>query len=413
MPIVLLFLFASLSQAATLVNRSQFLNTEILPDGLWTFGLSKGQSLGKGRESFASDGTKLSNTDYLSRDVSYGNLLDEVDDPVERELAAAAFDVYGIKANAGAGQARNRVSLSSRSDAYILGKGFGKKLSFFAVFPVVTMDMRFKSEFVLSDSLRTLAQKLEADGQYQKAREILEKSQRALSDRLSETGYRTEYPGTITTLANVFLTTRYKAYQNSRFTLSSDSSIVVPSGYRSGPRDLIYLRINEEQFSGRQSVTTNYRFTSRNDFLVSSYYHKRFPFEKARRVPRNGVSPVSPEIDNDTRTQYGDSYGVSAQVNHVFSDAILAYAGQSFEIRNRDQVSGKKYEQNRYDYLEKNSAQNLAIVYGGMALNSIQKFLSGKFLIPMDLNLQYSRTLAGRNAFVSEAVTMNLLVFYK
>lgn len=414
MPVVL-FLIFFLPQAfgTALVNRSQYLNTEVLPDGLWTFGLSHGETSGNNSSSFGSGGGKVSNQDYFSRDVSYNTLLDEIDDPLERELADAAFDVYGVNKNQNAGNVINDVSVSQKSDAYIFGRGFGKKLSLFAIFPVVTLDMRFTSKFELSDSLKELADKLIQDGQYQKAQEILEKSQNALAQRLQETSYRGDYPGRITTLANVYLTTRYKALQTGKFNLSSDTSLVVPAGRKSDTRDFLYLRINEEQYSVRQSLTGSFEPSRRNALLSSVYYHKRFPFEKARRIPMNGVSPISQDIDPNTNMQYGDSWGTSAQANHLFSDSFLIYAGQSFEIKNRDRISGGVFSGDRYRYLEKNSSQSLSISYLGFAYNSISSFLAKKFIIPMDVNVQYSLTQSGKNTFNNQALTMNLMVFYK
>lgn len=414
MPIVLLFvLFTLTAHSTALVNRYQYLSTDVLPDGLWTFGVSRGESLGKGGSSFSGNGAKISNLDYFSKDVTYNDLLDELDDPLERELASAAFDVYGLPQDGLSGHVVNDVSVTQKNETYVLGRGFGKRTSVFAIFPVVTLDMRFTNKFELSDSMKDLAARLMRDGQYREAQEILEKSQNALSQRLSETGTDSNYPTRITTLANVFLTHRYKLKPDGKLRVSSDSSIVIPAGEKSGPSDFLYLRLNEEQFSYRQALTTSFAVTPKTSLLSGAYYHKRFPFSKARRIPRNEKNPLSPEIDSHTRMQYGDTYGLSTQLAHNFSDSWMVYVGQSLELKNQDRVSGKKYESQRYNYLEKNTGQNLKISYLGFAWNSIQSFLSHKFLIPMDVNLQYAYTGGGKNTFNNQAVALNVMVFYK
>ena len=46
-------------------------------------------------------------------------MLDEVNNPLEKELARAAFGSYGRKSNESAGQVINDVSVGQKADAYI------------------------------------------------------------------------------------------------------------------------------------------------------------------------------------------------------------------------------------------------------------------------------------------------------
>lgn len=414
MPVIFFAIFFITSAGATaLVNRYQLLSTDVLPAEVWTFAWNRGQSLGPGNTSFGKNGSELSNTSYFSRNLTYSNLLDEVNNPLERELAAAAFDVYGNSLTAEAGRVVNDVNVTQKSDTYVLGRGFGKKQSLFIVFPVVTLETEFRSRFEQSASLLRMARALESEGQYDRAREILEKSQNALAERLSENGYRPSYPGTLTTLANIHVNHRYQAIQSSRWQLALDSGVVVPAGKKSDVDDFLYLRINEEQYSFRQSATVSWVTNPWITLLGGTYYHKRFPFEKKRRIPKNNVSPLSSDIDPDTKMKYGDTYGISAQVNLNATENTKLYAGHSIERKDRDLISGSRFEEGRYAYLAARTAQSLSINYGGISHNTIQRFLAGKFPVPLEGNLQYSVTTSGRNAFRNEAIALNLMVFYK
>lgn len=411
--VVLLFFFIQGALATALVNRYQLLITDVLPDEVWTFGVSRGQSLGSGKASFGRNGAELSNQSYFSRNLTYGNLLDEVNDPLEQELAAAAFEVYGNDVSAEAGRVVNDVSVTQTSNTYVLGRGFGKSHSLFVIFPVVTLETTFKSRFEQSDSLLKMARTLEAEGQYQRAQEILEKSQNALSQRLSENGYKPSYPGSLTTLANIFLTHRYQALNKGPWQLTFDSTVVVPAGKKSDVDEFLFLRINEEQYSFKQGAAVSWNTSPWLTLLTGTYYHKRFPFERKRRIPRNNVSPLSNEIDPATEMRYGDTYGVSAQANFNLTENTKFYGGHSIERKDRDVVRGNRYSSDRYSFLASRTAQDLAINYGGISHNTIQSFLKKKFPIPVEANLQYSVTTSGRNTFRNEAVALNLMVFYK
>lgn len=416
MPVIALLLTAFLSQASfatALVNRFQLLSTDVIPDEVWTFAWSRGQSLGNGNSSFGKNGSEVSNQSYFSRNLSYGNLLDEVNDPLERELAAAAFDVYGNGTNDEAGRVVNDVNVIQKSDTYILGRGFGKKHSVLIIFPVVSLETQFTSRFEQSTSLLKMARTLENEGQYERAREILEKSRNALAERLADNGYRPSYPGTLTTLANIHLTHRYQAIKDGPWKLSFDSTVVVPAGKKSDVDDFLYLRINEEQYSFRQNAGVSWDARPWLTVLAGTYYHKRFPFSKKRRIPRNNISPLSTDIDPDTEMQYGDTYGVSGQGNLNVTESTRFYAGHSIERKDRDRVSGKRFASGRYDFLASRTGQDLSINYAGVSHNTIQSFLKNKFPIPVEANLQYSVTDSGRNTFRNEAVALNLMVFYK
>jgi hypothetical protein len=411
--VLLTTLLTSTAFATGLVNRYQYLSTDVMPQGVWTFGVSKGQSLEGGNGSFSSGGQKISNEQYFSKDITYSNLLDEIKDPLEQDLARSAFQVYGQQENEYAGTVVNDVDVSQKSEAYILGRGFGEKSSLFIIFPIVTINTRFESTFQHSPSLLSLTEKLRSEGQYNQAQEILDKSQNALRKRLDENGYNSSYPREFTTLANIHLNHRYAAWKTTRARLSADSTLVVPAGKKFDEDDFLYYKVREEQFSFRQNVTGNLRLSPRFSFLTSTYYHKRFPFEQGRRIPRNSASPLSDDIDKNTKIKFGDTYGGSLQLNLSPSDAYLFYLGQSFEAKVKDSVSGSKFQSYRYKYMEQDTAQQLGLAYIGVAMNTVQSFIANNFPIPVDVNLQYSISDFGKNVFNNQAVTMNLMVFYK
>lgn len=412
LPVILLSLLLGVASATSLVNRYQFLSADVLPVGLWTFGLNHGRG-GENTKYYGERGQEQGRGEYFSRTVSYSNLLDEINDPLERELAAAAFESYERQGAEEAGFVNNNVVVNQESNTYVLGRGLTEKLSLFAIFPVVKIQTRFRSEFSHSESLHSLANTLRADGQHLRAQEILEKSQNALSTRLQENGYREAYPGELTTLANIHLDLRYRAYERRDASLSLDSIVVVPAGESSDTEDFIDLRINEEQYSLREVLTGKLRLTPALTLLASGQYHKRFAFEKSRRIPMNSVSPLSADIDPRTQTRYGDAFGAGVQMNLAISDALLLYAGSSLERRERDSVSGDLYAPERYENLEKNTDQELRLHYVGLGINTIQAFLAQRFLIPMDLNLQYGFSTAGKNAAANDLLALNLMVFYK
>ena len=395
----------------TLVGRYQFLNAGSLPKNVWLFGVNHSES--KGQNSYSGNGAKVSNSEYLSRNLNYSHLLDEVNDPLEKELARAAFAAYGKNINESAGRVINDVSVDQKADAYMIGRGITEKSGLFLIFPVITLKTRFKSRFTPSESLTLLAKQLKDEGQLSKSREILQKSESALRQRLDENGYNSSYPSELTTLANIHVNYRYQALQKQKFKVASDSFLIVPAGKKFSEDDFIPIRINEEQFGIKQALTGEWTPHHYTGFLTSLYYHKRFPFNKAQRIPNNSVSPLSPDIDQNTRVRYGDSWGTSFQANFIKSEAVTMYVGQSLEYKNKDNYEGNNFNSERYNYLEQNTDQALGTGYLGLNFNTIPSFIAKKFLIPMDLNLQYSVANTGKNIFQNKVLALNMMVFYQ
>ena len=411
--IFFLALFSSTAYATSLVNRYVYLSTNVLPNEVWSFGISRGQSFGVGSGGFSADGQKISNQQFFSKNVSYSNLLDEIKDPLERALANAAFNVYSRDKNSVAGKVVNDVEVAQSSNAYILGRGFGEKSSLFLIFPVVTIKTKFNSHFEQGESLLTLARQLQSEGQYRQAQEIIEKSGNALRKSLDENGYNPSYPSELTSLANIHVNYRYQAANFDRLKITTDSFLVIPAGKKYNLDEFLYFKINEEQYSIKQNAT--FQFIPSNSFSVlsSAYYHKRFSFKQARRIPKNITSPISSDIDPNTKLKFGDSYGATAQLNYSPSPSYVFYIGQSIELKEKDKVGGPIFESSRYSYLEQNTEQSLGITYAGISVNTIQNFLSKNFPAPLDLNLQYSLSNSGKNTINNQSLTMNLMVFYK
>lgn len=409
---ILFFLFfAEVATSTSLVGKYQYLNAENLPRKLWLFGVAHTQT--KGSDSYAHNGNSVSNKDYFSRTLNYSNLLDEVNDPLEKELARAAFASYGKHDQEIAGRVVNEVSVSQKSDSYILGRGLSDTSSFFVIFPVVTIRTQFSSRFVPSPSLHQLTAQLKQDGQFAKAREINNKSQNALRESLENNHYNTQYPSEVTSLANVYLNYRLQPIKRAEYKLASDSFLIVPAGKKFSENEFLPIRINEEQFGFKQAFTGQWSPNEDASFLAAIFYHKRFPFTKSQRIPKNAVSFISPDTDPQTRVRYGDAWGINIQTNWQYSDALTMYVGQLMEYKLSDSYQGSRYSQERYDYLELNTSQQLGTGYLGASFNTVQYFLANNFPIPMDLNLQYSFSNTGKNTFRNQTIALNMLVFYQ
>lgn len=406
-------IFANNAWATPIGARYQYLTAESLPKSLWMYGVSSGQMTGTANQSFDKNGNLVSNAKYFGTDLTFGDISEQIKDEQERALATAAFKVYGKSLNESVGRVENQVNVDISSQTFLIGRGLTDKTDLFFIFPVVSISTQFESKFIASESLNSLVKKLESEGQHSRAREIVQDSKNGLYTQLDENGYKTEYPSDIKTLANIYLNVRHKAYESSSFNILSDSFFIIPSGETFEDNQFLDLRINEEQYSLKQGITISKSFGEKFTSLLSTSYHKRFPFEKKRRIPRSESFRFTTDTDNNTTIQYGDTLGMTLQLNYRLNNTFGMYVGQGLERRYRDKYTGAKFDKKRYELLEDRTDQELGQFYTGVTINTVDHFLKNKFLIPLDLNIQYAQTNLGRNTLNTQTLTFNLIGFYQ
>lgn len=408
-----ILLFSTSVFATPIGVRYNYLTTESLPAKLWTYGVSTGEMTGSGSKTYDDTGKLISNKNYYSTSLNFGDISEQIQDNQERALALAAFEVYGKNLNESVGRVENDVKINVKSTTYIIGRGLTENTDLFLIFPTVNIQTSFTSKFIASDSLNSLVKKLKSEGQNSRANEIINNSRNGLYKNLSENGYKTEYPGDVTSLANIYVNFRYKAYDTGKTKLLSDSFVIIPSGETFDDNQFLDLRVNEEQYSIKQGLTLSRDLGKSIKTLVSTSYQKRFAFEKTKRIPKSDTNRFTNDKDKNTTVQYGDTFSFSAQLNYKFNPVFSYYLGQSFTKRYADSYTGKEYSSSRYELLEKDTDQELGEFYTGITIDTVDSFLKKKFIIPLNLNIQYAQSNFGINALDSQVVSFNLIGFYQ
>ena len=203
---LLLIYLISVEVLATPIGvRYNYLTTESLPKSLWTYGISSGNMTSSGSRTYDESGSLIDNKDYYRSELSYREVSEQIKDNQERALALAAFSVYGKDLDESVGHVENDVDVDVSSQTYLIGRGLTDKTDLFFIFPTVNIKTSFSSEFKASESLKSLVAKLREEGQNSRATKILEDTKNGLYRQLNENGYSTDYPGEVTSLANIYI----------------------------------------------------------------------------------------------------------------------------------------------------------------------------------------------------------------
>jgi hypothetical protein len=377
----------------------------MMPVGVFTFGYNKSLSTQVSNR-LNGNSVEVTQKDYLSRNLSFQDISDGAKDRTDRVLSASAFNAYGIELDQSAGQVENDLKIEMESNVFILGYGLSEQSNLFLIIPQVKVKNKISSKFNATETFNNFIGELRTTGQNSRADYLENLKMNPLETRLKESGMR--IPGEIDTIANIFLD-----YKRSFGSIISDTTLVIPYGYKYSTDDFIDYKINEMSLGLRQTVAKRFNPSQKQEITIIGGYHLRTPFRMDYRIPQQQDDPLSGQVESNVEIKYGDEFDLSAQYLFKINSSFSPYVNLRYNESYRDTYSGKEFESEKYSYLE-NKTDSAALSMGlGFSVNTITAFIKNKFLMPIDFNLNYAQTLIGRNTFMTKSISFNLMGFYK
>lgn len=397
--------------AVGLMNRPSQINGDVLPEGLWMTAYDLSQS-SKMTSQFDAYGEDVSFLKDMTKTLDIAELLDNVDDPNERALARAAFGANGLRANDIAGIVKNDLKLQYSSKTFVLGYGVSKDFTLFFAAPSVRVETQIESHIDYSAGIKNMIASLKEQGQITRAEEIETKSKTILEQQFEKYNYDEDYIDSWEGVPNFYLISRWAPPALRKRHLSFETTLVLPNEHDRYQNQFMPMQFFEESVSGIASLYYSKEVLNRLTFAAFTSYQARTRFRKDVRVPEDEDSPFSDDQEN-LRVKFGDEWATGLQFSYLISNWATPFTGLVYRQKASDQYGGDLYASSRYDYLEKATSQNMTVATAGVTLNSVDAFLKGKFLIPIQVTASYSDVLAGQNVFSSQVFALNFMMFYK
>ena len=395
----------NLAQAKEVLSSYNFLANGLLPEGVFTFAYNTGQtSVIKNR--YNNNGNRVSNTEWNSKKLSYNDLVQSSKDKTDEVLSSSAFKAFGIDLDSQAGEVINELNVNTSSKVFVLGYGINKTSNLFLIIPTVNVSFDIQSEFRASESYNQLVNDLRSSGQAQKADYLEQVKRSPLKTRLNDNGQN--LPTDINSVSNIYLNYRKKFSG-----IVSDTFAIVPYGYKYKTSDFIDYKLNDNSLGLKQGLGYDYTLTDNSLLGLYGSYHYRSPFKMDYRVPRTENDPMSSDVEKDLNIKYGDQVDLSTQFAYQWNSLLGNYINFRYLYSFKDSYRGSDFDDDRYDILESETDSKSLSAQVGFTVNTISSFIAQKFILPIDLNIQYSKTLYAKNSFDADWVSLNLMVFYK
>ncbi len=404
-------LFLHLSLAKDLINTSVIDASDVLPKSVFIFGDI--HSRFSFNDYYDENSNKVALGSLFQDNLSFNDILED-EDPAFRDITEGALRAYGINDFSDlAGSHGASFSIKTKVDNFFLGYGLTKKLSIFGLLPRVNITTNFSNKFTSSSKLQNLLTKLKSDGNYSQAEKIEKITNNPILYKLEEYNYNPQYIGQKSNWGDLRIFSRYNAYKSNLLNTTLGLLVAFPTGSTDHLDDFMKLYIGDNQYDLGLEALQEVILTKQFKSLLSFQYINQLPFTSNYRIPINSNNPLSPDIDNFTRINFGDQIKTAFQSTYEFNKLFSFAAGYQFQMKSTDRYSGSKYESRRYNYLEENTNQRMHSYFMGFTINTIQAFLKKKFILPINLTTTYTHQFAGKNVPISHELQVSLLSFYK
>ncbi len=404
--VLLLLLISSPAFSAGLANRTSNYNGNLLPKDLWIVGYDYGQSL-ETLSRYTSSGEKRATVEALQRQLTAADLAKNAGSEFDKKLALSAFKVYGIESDDTAATVVNDLQVQYQASTFVLGRGISENLSLFFIAPNVKVDVSIDSRLEYSSSVKAMIQSLREQGQHSRADEIEAKAKDALKQQVNKHGYEDRVLTNWEGVPQFLFSGRYTNNFLKKRGFSFETIFIVPNEKDDYIDQIIPVEFMEEAPSLIQAV--NYDLIQGQVFNWNLYtqYQLRSRFNKNERLPEEEkFGSESAEIS----VKYGNEWHLGTQASYFYNKLIKGFVNLSFISKEQDDFL---YDGQPIANLEKDTEQELLLAGVGLQLDLVDSFLQKKFLVPMIVTGQYSKSLDGVNTFSNDIYSLNLMVFYK
>ncbi len=407
-----LVLYALDLSAGMLPPALNFQTAQLLPPKV--FSLIYQQANGNLAHSYDEFGQKKPLANDLNKSINYYDVLKEQKTEEEKNITQAALSAYGITDfNDEAGQITGDIRVQLKTQVPVLAYGVTTKWMSAIAIPIVTAKVQIDSGFKKSESLQNISEAIYAEGGHSQVTEIQLQTQNAIETKLNDYNYEPLRNNEETLLGDIQLLNRYQVQNSADNILTLTSTISLPTGKKKNPHDLMSVESGDGQLDLGFGAIYEKPLPYKWSLILSGDYTYQFADRTGVRVPQDQDDPVTPDFDPAAKRKLGDMWQAQLGTKWVFYPAWSFYTAYSYQFKREDKIDGGLFARERYDWLTQNTQQQRETLLLGIEFNSIQKFITNNFPVPLYSRLIYSKPVNGKNVIEDSLIGVEVAFFYK
>lgn len=413
--VALTFALGSLPvMASNLAAPFSFSNSKVLPKGIRN--LQYKGLLVQGNERFASDNNIVPLGDALNQQITWNKLIEG---KVEDDGQKAGDDLKGYLAAQGVsnlndeiGTTTGDVNVSVNVHIPVLAYGLTKDLTLAVAVPVFQSEVKIATGVTSSSKIEAIKQSAVTAGAIKDAKEVQEKYNAAIENKLARYGYDPLANQKRTELGDIKLVAKYLVTENKNYKVAIAPEVTFPSGREQDINRAVDVPSGDGQFDVGATVVTDFFLHKAFVLSTDAGYVAQLPDNAERRVPFKSDSALSPDIDSNIDRDLGDRVFANISGHLLIRETLTLSTGFGIQYKQPDKFEGSKYASERYDWLAINSTQNMQSATVGLTFSTIPMFRKKEFAVPLNAVLTHAVILNGKNVTKDPVTAFELSLFF-
>ncbi len=407
---IVLFSASAFSQEGNLLIPMDFENAKVLPKGIRNLRFRGAQF--QATEKFDGTGQVVPVGNALNKGVTWNKIIDGKDTDLEKGLLRGYLESKNVNLNDEVGSTTGVVGIDFQPVVPIMAYGLNEKMTVALAIPVIKTSLQVDAGFVANSNLEGIGKNLIKDGSQAKAYELQYKTANAIQEKLKKYNYDPLQSEEKTRLGDIRLVTKNLIHQKGKVDIAIKGMVTAPTGETTDADKAVDIGTGDGQWDLGVGVVTDWQYTENN--ILSGYVAaiSQLPTTRARRIPEEAGSKLSPDVDADTEMDLGDVINLQVGNKYSFLKGFSFSSALTLQYKDKDTYSGNKFQSTRYNWLETDTAQTMESVHLAFGYSTLPLFREKKFPAPIEANLSFNQVVGGMNAIQDYLVAFELAAYF-
>ncbi|MBF0363063.1 MAG: hypothetical protein HQK49_18730 [Oligoflexia bacterium] len=367
----------------------------------------------KGNEKFDNFGGSQVLADPFFKEVTWGELLDPTSDEIDKGLLRGYLESNGYDLSQSIGTTTGAVSVAATAHVPIFAYGVSERVTLAIAVPVVKYKFNVATGFVKNDNLRKLTDGFAADGKTYEQGKFINKMTNPVATKLALFGYSPLEGEERTKLGDINLVAKYLVKKNDIWTMSVQGTLTLPTGKAADINKVVDVPGGDGQIDFGTTILNEFSDVIPNTVIMTAFGNTiQFEDKIARRVPYRQDSKLTPDIDWNTHRDLGEVFFAQAGIKYAPGMGFNFIGGWAIQYKEADVYSGMAYSADRYKWLEIETEQRMQTVQFGAGYSTLDLFKAKKFPVPLELNLNHSMVVSGKNVTKDALTSVEFVMFF-
>lgn len=405
-----LFLGAAAAQAGDLRSPFDFESVAVLPKGVRNPRFKN--LIMYMDERFGGNGGIEPLGNKLNKPVSWRDVIDGQDDATLKAVTQGKVQQLGFALDDTAGSTSGVVNTYVNAKVPVMAVGVTEKLTMALAVPVMTIQVNADTGLQKSAQADQLIESVASNDPY-KGDESARKLNDAVNTKLKRLGYDPIESYTKTAIGDIKAVGKYQLWNGERDGFALRGEVTAPTGTKPNVNKALDTPTGDGQWDIGAGAIYDLYLTRDHLFRANFYsgYTVQLPDHLERRLPVSDMDSLSSDKELLYR-DLGDFFSTGASLIHEAPFGLVASVGYNFQRMFETKFEGSKFNPYRYSLLEAGTSQMLHSAVFGLGFSTVEMYRNHQFKAPFQVNVAYSRPLAGMNVVRNGFMSFELVLFF-